>query len=49
LWEGGMQILPRKRGEEAPFEIPLCLEEGEMGRVLEGLEEEKWVERVVEA
>jgi hypothetical protein len=25
------------------------LEEGEMGRVLEGLHEGKWVERVVEA
>lgn len=49
LWEGGMQILPRRRGEEAPFEIPLCLEEEEMGRVLEGLHEGGWVERVVEA
>lgn len=49
LWEGGMQILPRRRGEEAPFEIPLCLEEGEMGRVLEGLHAGGWVERVVEA
>ena len=49
LWEGGSQILPRRRGDEAPFEIPLCLEDGEMGRVLEGLHEGKWVEGVVEA
>ncbi|KAF3049036.1 hypothetical protein E8E11_007911 [Didymella keratinophila] len=49
LWEGGMQILPRRRGDEAPYEIPLCLEEGDMERVLCSLQEGNWVERVVEA
>ena len=49
LWEGGMQILPRRKGDEAPYEIPLCLEEGDMERVLRNLQEGNWVERVVEA
>lgn len=49
LWEGGMQILPRRKGDEAPYEIPLCLEEGDMGRVLRSLQEGNWVERVIEA
>ncbi|KAJ4400399.1 hypothetical protein N0V91_008755 [Didymella pomorum] len=49
LWEGGMQILPRKKGDAAPYEIPLCLEEGDMERVLLNLQEGSWVERVVEA
>ncbi|KAJ8118140.1 hypothetical protein OPT61_g822 [Boeremia exigua] len=49
LWEGGMQILPRQKGDQAPFEIPLCLEEGEMERVLKGLRDGKWVERVIDA
>ena len=49
MWEGGMQILPRRRGDEAPFEIPLCLEEGEMERTLHGLQEGNWLERVIDA
>ncbi|KAJ4339771.1 hypothetical protein N0V87_002971 [Didymella glomerata] len=49
LWEGGMQILPRRKGDEAPYEIPLCLEEGDMERVLRSLHEGKWVEGVIEA
>lgn len=49
LWEGGMQILPRRRGDEAPYEIPLCLEEGDMERALHSLQEGNWVGRVVEA
>lgn len=44
-----MQILPRKKGDAAPYEIPLCLEEGDMERVLLNLQEGSWVERVVEA
>ncbi|KAF2993020.1 hypothetical protein E8E13_001098 [Curvularia kusanoi] len=49
MWEGGMQILPRQKGDAAPFEIPLCLEEGEMERTLHGLRAGNWVQRVVEA
>ncbi|KAH6629250.1 transferase family-domain-containing protein [Boeremia exigua] len=49
MWEGGMQILPRQRGDQAPFEIPLCLEEGEMERTLHGLKAGNWVERVIDA
>lgn len=49
LWEGGMQILPRRKGDVAPYEIPLCLEEEEMERALHGLREGKWVERVIDA
>lgn len=49
LWEGGMQILPRRKGDEAPYEIPLCLEEGDMERVLRSLQAGDWVERVIEA
>ncbi|KAF2623557.1 hypothetical protein BU25DRAFT_414303 [Macroventuria anomochaeta] len=49
LWEGGMQILPRRKGHAAPFEIPLCLEGGEMERTLHGLREGNWVERVIDA
>ncbi|KAF1925167.1 uncharacterized protein M421DRAFT_424188 [Didymella exigua CBS 183.55] len=49
LWEGGMQILPRRKGDDAPYEIPLCLEEGDMERVLHSLQEGNWVERVIEA
>ncbi|KAF3032433.1 hypothetical protein E8E12_002801 [Didymella heteroderae] len=49
LWEGGMQILPRRKGDDAPYEIPLCLEEGDMERALHSLREGNWVERVVEA
>lgn len=49
LWEGGMQILPRRKGGEAPYEIPLCLEVGDMERVLHSLQEGNWVEQVIEA
>ncbi|KAJ4992449.1 trichothecene 3-o-acetyltransferase [Stagonosporopsis vannaccii] len=49
MWEGGMQILPRQKGMEAPFEIPLCLEEGEMERTLRGLRTGNWVVRVTDA
>lgn len=49
LWEGGMQILPRRKGDEAPYEIPLCLEEGDMERVLQSLKEGSWIERVIDA
>ncbi|KAJ4371815.1 hypothetical protein N0V86_008369 [Didymella sp. IMI 355093] len=49
MWEGGMQILPRRKGNEAPYEIPLCLEEGDMERVLRSLQEGEWMERVIEA
>lgn len=49
MWEGGMQILPRQKGNEAPYEIPLCLEEGEMERTLHGLRVGNWVERVIDA
>lgn len=49
IWEGGMQILPRQKGHKAPFEIPLCLEEGEMERTLYGLRAGNWVERVINA
>ena len=46
--EGGIQILPRRKGDEAPFEILCCLEEGEMERTMQGLQEREWVERVVD-
>lgn len=47
-WEGGMQILPRQKGNEAPFEIMVCLEEGEEERLMTSLQRGKWVERAVD-
>jgi hypothetical protein len=47
--EGGMQILPRQKETGKPFEVLVCLEEGEMERTVQSLQEGKWVERVVNA
>lgn len=49
MWEGGMQILPRQKGTKAPYEIPLCLEVGEMEQTLQGLRAGNWVESVIDA
>ncbi|KAF1359171.1 hypothetical protein EJ07DRAFT_121269 [Lizonia empirigonia] len=46
--EGGLQILPRQKGDEAPFEILACLEEGEMMKTIEGLQYGGWVLRLVD-
>jgi BAHD acyltransferase len=37
LSEGGIRILPRRDEEERDYEILVCLEEGEMTRLVEGL------------
>lgn len=47
-WEGGMQILPRQKGDIAPYEIMVYLEKDEMERTIQALQEGKWVERVVQ-
>ena len=46
--EGGIQILPRRKGDEAPFETLICLEEGEMERTVKGLQEGNWLEKIVD-
>ncbi|KAF9698045.1 hypothetical protein EKO04_004389 [Ascochyta lentis] len=46
--EGGIQILPRRKGGEAPFETLVCLEDGEMERTMKSLGGGKWVEKFVE-
>jgi BAHD acyltransferase len=46
--EGGIQILPRRKGDEAPFETLICLEEGEMERTIKGLQDGNWVEKIVD-
>jgi BAHD acyltransferase len=45
LSEGGIRILPRRDEEERDYEILVCLEEGEMTRLVEGLRD--LVKRVV--
>ncbi|PVH94408.1 hypothetical protein DM02DRAFT_693131 [Periconia macrospinosa] len=49
--EGNIHILPRLKmaTPDAPFEVMVCLEEGEMGRLAKRLEDERWVDKIVSA
>lgn len=49
--EGSIHIMPRSTAsdESRPFELLLCLEEVEMCKVVNGLQKEGWVERVIGA
>jgi len=46
--EGGIRILPRMKGGNRDYEVLVCLEEGEMERMVRSLEEGGFVESVVE-
>ncbi|KAF2790997.1 hypothetical protein K505DRAFT_327196 [Melanomma pulvis-pyrius CBS 109.77] len=47
--EGSIIVLPRQKIGSHDFEVSVCLEEAEMGKVVESLRREMWVERIIDA
>lgn len=47
--EGSIIVLPRQKIGSDDFEVLACLEEAEMGKVVESLRRGMWVERIVDA